>query len=151
MARKPTRGPRANQVAAATTTHTPIDFDMSGPAPEVVPPDTYDVRVVGARAVTYRSGSTSVELTLELLTDGTVPDVDTLLVNSPGGESNQVLRHRGMLRDLADAEGAVRFQDVLERLNKGDIKAEVTLTVGSGLGGRTVNKLDSVNYILTDE
>jgi len=151
MARKPIRGPRANQTATATIAHGPVDFDMSGRTPEVVPADSYDVRVLGARPVHSKSGAVSVELTLETLPDGIVADVDTLLVNSLGGESNYVRRNRGMLKDLADLGEAVSFQDVLERLNRGDIRAEVTLTVGTGLGDRTVNKLDSVDAILTDD
>jgi len=151
MPRKRVIGARASQTATAATTNAPTDFDMSGSAPEVVEAGSHDVRVVGARAVHYKTGSTSVELTMELLADGTLADLDTLLVNSPGGTSNLVLRNRGMLRDLAEAEEHIGFRALLERLNKGDIRAEVTLTVGTGLGGRTVNKLDSVNFILTDD
>ena len=152
MARKPLNTGR--RAAPSTPAADPTDFAFdAGPAPEVLPTDSYDVRVVGVRAITYRrSGSTAVELTLQ--TDaGAIADLDTLLVHSPGGDSAMTRRNQSMLQALAglDEKPNVRFKQVLDALNVGTIHAEVTLFVGATMDGRPVNKLASVDAIIEDE
>ena len=153
MARKPLN-PGRRAAPATTATTGPTDFAFNaGPAPEVLPANSYDVAVRGARAIRYqKSGATAVELTLE--TDGgVVVDLDTLLVNSLGGQSAMTLRNQAMLQALAglDEVPNVRFQQVLDALNRGDIKAEVSLYVGSALDGRPVNKMASVDALIEGE
>jgi hypothetical protein len=153
MARKPlTAGRRATP--STTTASGPTDFAFdAGPPPEVVPTDSYDVRVVGARPIHYRkSGAAAVELTLE--TDaGAVVDLDSLLVYSPGGDSGMTRRNQAMLQALAglDEVSDVRFQQVLDALNAGTVRAEVTLYVGTAMDGRPINKLSSVDAIIEED
>jgi len=153
MARKPVSTGRR---AAPSTTSAPGPTDFAfdaGPAPELLPADSYDVTVVGARPIHYRkSGSTAVELTLE--TDaGAVVDLDTLLVHSPGGDSAMTRRNQAMLQALAglDESKGVTFSQVMDALNVGTIHAEVTLFVSTAMDNRPVNKLVSVDAIILNE
>jgi hypothetical protein len=131
----------------------PVDFDIGGGQSLVLLPEgIYDVRVIGARRLDHRSGSTSVQLTLED-EDGNTVDLDTLLVNSPGGQSRMIDGNRQRLLDLADVEDGKKmsFSAVLDRLNTGTIRAEVSLIVGKDLNDSPVNKLIGVDAIITDE
>jgi hypothetical protein len=155
MARKPTRGGHRAAPQSGSYPEASTNFTLTGgKSPELFLADSYDVAVVGARAIPYRkSGSTVVELTLESLEDGRIVDLDTMLVNSPGGNSSLVARNRGMLTDLADiAEGQeVGFRELMDKLNTGTIKAEISVYVGTAMDGRPVNKLGSVDALITDE
>jgi hypothetical protein len=158
MARKPLR-PTGRRAAPSTggaqSPSAPRLSGVAGKTPEVLPPDSYDVAVKGARLVPYRSGALSVELTLETLgeSEPRLVDLDNLLVLSQGGPSNYTRRNVGMLTDLAGIQEGEPYDETIlkERLNTGHIRAEVSLYVGTDMGGRTVNKLGSVDALITDE
>jgi hypothetical protein len=153
MARKPLGGRRTAPTVTSAVAD-PIDITFAGgQTPKVVPPDSYDVEVVGARRINHtRSGAVSVELTLNRADTGSVIDLDTLLVHSHGGDSSYIRRNRGLLSDLAGIEDGTQlsFDELLERLN-GGIQAEVELLVGTAYDGRPVNKLGAVLAIITEE
>lgn len=153
MARKPIT--RSRRAAPQTGGSTPADFDFGADTvPVLVDADTsHDVEVLGARSIPYKSGSIGIELTLKGIETGDIVDLDTLLVSSPGGVSRFVARNRGLLRDLADLEEgeSVSFKELLAKLNSGGIRAEVTFYLGKAMDGRVVNKLGSVDALLTDD
>jgi hypothetical protein len=141
MALKSNRGRRvAPSAGGKSATPKVVLGGSAAKVAKTLPDGEHELVLTGARSVVGKSGSASVVLSADTV-DGTPVKLETLLVHSPGGDSDLVWAGRAVLETLLGlGEGeSIDLDEALPNL-KG-ITFEVELEESTNHRGEPVNKL----------